>query len=113
VSARGVAVIGGEAAPSFQQPAEVRSYPGGSAPLPVQAKCCLPGLLRRNLLSPRAHEGRGPRVAGVALERIAPQEGSSATDTDRRLGDRDYCALHADPLSKLAALINMIAMISE
>ena len=32
----------------------------------------------------------------VALERIAFEEGASATDTDRFLGDRDHCALHGD-----------------
>ena len=74
VSARGVAIIGGKAAPSFSQATEVRSRPCGSASLPVQAKCCLPGLLRRELLGPRAHQCCGPRVAGVALERIALEE---------------------------------------
>src|SRR6266446_2686319 len=93
---RGVAIIGGKAAPSFSQPTEVRSRPCGGTPLPVQAKRGLPGLLHRDLLSPRAHERGGPRVACVALERIAPEEGPSATDTDRLLGDRDYRALHGD-----------------
>src|ERR1700757_760972 len=78
------------------QPAEVRSLPCGGASLPVQAKCRLPGLLRRELLGPRAHECGGPRVAGVALEWIAPEEGPSATDTDRLLSDRDDRALHGD-----------------
>jgi hypothetical protein len=96
VSARRVAIIGGEAAPSFSQPTEVQSRPSGSAPLPVQAKRGLPGLLHCDLLSPRAHERGGPRVACVALERIAPEEGPSATHTDRLLGDRDYRALHGD-----------------
>jgi hypothetical protein len=68
---------------------------------------------RRELLGPWAHQCRGSGVACVALERIALQEGSSATDTDRLLGDRDDRALHGEPLSKSAALINMIAMISE
>jgi hypothetical protein len=113
VSMRGVAIIGRKAAPSFSQPTELWSRPGGSAPLPVQTKRGLPGLLCRQLLGPRAHECRGPRVAGVALERIAPEEGASATDTDRLLGDRDCRALHGDPSPKSAALINMIAMISE
>src|ERR1700730_15615672 len=45
-----------------------------------------PGVPHRDLLSPRAHEGCGPRVACVALDRIAPEEGPSATDTDRLLG---------------------------
>src|SRR6516164_6593174 len=45
--------VGGKAAPSFSQPMEVRSRLSGSVPLPVQAKCCLPGLLRRELLGPR------------------------------------------------------------
>ena len=96
VSARGVAIIGGKAAPSFSQATEVRSRPCGSASLPVQAKCCLPGLLRRELLGPRAHQCCGPRVAGVALKRIAPEEGPSAADADRLLGDRDDHALHGD-----------------
>jgi hypothetical protein len=56
----------------------------------------LPGLLRRDLLSPRAHQRGGPRVAGVALKRIAFKESPSATDTDRLLGDRDHGALHGD-----------------
>jgi hypothetical protein len=92
---RVVAIVDGKAALSFSQPS-VRSRPCASAPLPVQAKCCLPGLLRRDLLGPRAHECRGPRVARVALERIAPEKGPSATDTDRLLGDRDDRALHGN-----------------
>src|SRR5262249_14260757 len=68
----------------------------GSALLPVQAECCLPGLLCRELLGPRAHECCRPRVAGVALERVAPEEGAPATDPDRLLGDRDDRALHGD-----------------
>jgi hypothetical protein len=112
---RGVAIAGGKAALSFLQPT-VGSRPCASAPLPVQAKCCLPGLLRRELLGPRAHQcrvPRVPRVAGVALERIAPEEGTSVTAMDRLLGDRDDRALHDDPLPESAALINMIAMISQ
>src|SRR5580692_2828872 len=88
-------MVGGTAAPSFSQPT-VGSRPCGGAPLPTQAECCLPGLLRRDLLGPRAHECRGPRVARVALERIAPEKGPSATDTDRLLGDRDDRALHGN-----------------
>jgi hypothetical protein len=84
------------AAPSFSQPTEVRSRPCGIALLPVQAKRGLPGLLHRDLLSPRAHERSGPRVTCIALERIALKEGPSATDTDRLLGNRDHCALHGD-----------------
>src|SRR5215472_15567783 len=77
--------------------AESRSSgPSGSVPRPVQAERRLPGLLRSNLLSPRAHERGGPRVACVALERITLEKGPSATDTDRLLGDRDYRALHRD-----------------
>src|SRR6516225_10416410 len=72
--------VGGKAAPSFSQPMEVRSRLSGSVPLPVLAKCCLPGLLRRELLGPRAHQCGSPRVAGVALKRIAPEEGPSAAD---------------------------------
>src|SRR6266852_4290795 len=64
--------------------------------LPVKAKRGLPGLLRRDLLSPRAHQRGGARVACVALERIALEEGPSATDTDRLLGDRDVRALYRD-----------------
>src|SRR6516225_9450231 len=96
VCAWALAIIGSRAAPFFSQPTELRSRPGGTAPLPVQAKCCLPGLLHRDLLSPRAHECRGPRVACVALERIALEEGPSATDTDRLLSDHDHRALHGD-----------------
>jgi hypothetical protein len=36
------------------------------------------------------------RVACIALKRITPEEGPSATDTDRLLGDRDDRALHGD-----------------
>src|SRR5215471_11365709 len=69
----GVGIIGGSAAPL--RPTEVRLPSGGRGPLAVQAECCLPGLLRRELLGPRAHQCCGPRVAGVALERIAPEKG--------------------------------------
>src|SRR6516162_9552802 len=96
VCAWALVIIGSKAAPSFSQPTEVRSPPRGSAPLPVQAECRLPGLLRRDLLSPRAHKCRGPRVTGVALERIAPEESPSAADTDRLLGNHDDRALHGD-----------------
>ena len=84
----------------LSQPTEVRSRPCGSVPLPVQAKRGLSGLLHRDLLSPRAHERGGPRIACVALERIAPEEGPSATDTDRLLGDRDDRALHGLPTNQ-------------
>ena len=97
----------------FSQPTGVRSLACGTAPARVQAKRDLIGLLHRDLLSPRAHERGGPRVACVALERIAPEKGPSATEADSLLGDRDDRAMHGDPLSSWAALINMIAMISE
>ena len=35
-------------------------------------------------------------AARVALERIALEEGPSATNTDSLLGNRDHCALHGD-----------------
>src|SRR5712671_3422494 len=70
--------------------------PCGTAPLPVQAERYFPGLLRGDLLRPRAHERSGPRVTCIALEGIALKEGPSATDTDRLLGNRDHCALHGD-----------------
>src|SRR6266550_7248769 len=60
----------------------------------ARAKRGLPGLLHRDLLGPRAHQRGGPSVACVALEGIALEEGPSATDTDRLLGDCDHCALH-------------------
>src|SRR5712691_9918764 len=82
--------------PNLTLYSEVRSRPCGIAPLPVQAKRGLPGLLRRDLLSPRAHQRGGARVTCVTLERIALEEGTSATDTDRLLGDRDHRALHGD-----------------
>ena len=91
VHTRTAEIFGGKAAPSFSQPAQVFSRPCGSAPLPVQAKRDLPGLPRRDLLSPR-----GPRVACVPLKRIAPHEGPSAGDTDRLLGDCDDRALHSN-----------------
>jgi hypothetical protein len=94
-STRVIAIVDGKAALSFSQPS-VRSRLCASAPLPVQAKCRLSGLLRRDLLGLRAHECRGPRIARVALKRIAPEKGPSATDTDRLLGDRDDRALHGD-----------------
>src|SRR5215472_9530232 len=72
------------------------SCPCGTTPRHVQAQRGLPGLLHRDLLSPRAHECGGPRVACVALERIALEEGPSTTNTDRLLGDRDHRALHGD-----------------
>jgi hypothetical protein len=108
-----VAIIGGKAAPSFSQLTEVRSRPCGGAPLPVQAKRCVPGPLVAISWVHGRISAAAPRVACVALERIAPERGPSATDADRLLGDRDDRALHADPLSKSAALINMISMISE
>ena len=46
----------------FRNRRKSRSRPCGSAPRPVQAKRGLPGLLRRDLLSPRAHE-RGGRAS--------------------------------------------------
>src|SRR5207237_3194065 len=84
------------AVPPLSQPTEVRSCSCGTAPPPVQAKRGLPGLLHCDLLSPRTHERGSARIACVALERIALEEGPSATDTDRLLGDRDDCALHGD-----------------
>src|SRR3954462_10079636 len=75
---------------------EGRSRPCGTAPLPVRAERGLPGLLRRDLLSPRAHQRGGPRVAGVGLPRIPFEESPSATDTDRLLGARDPGGLHGD-----------------
>src|SRR5262249_13550618 len=71
------------------QPLEARSRPCGTAP-PVQGKRGLPGLLHGDFLSPRAHERGGPRIARIALERIALEEGTAATDTDCLLGDRDH-----------------------
>ena len=77
-------------------PANVRSRPCGTAQLAIQAERSLPSLLHRDFLSPWAHQRGRPGVAGVALERIALQEGPSATDADRLLGDRDHRALHGD-----------------
>ena len=74
----------------------MQSGPSTTARLPIQAKCGLPGLLRRELLSSWAHQRSGPRVTCVALKRIALQEGLSATNTDRLLGDRDHGTRHGD-----------------
>src|SRR5207244_3359198 len=74
------------AVPALSQSTEVRSRPCGTAPLPVQAERDFPGLLKRKLLGPRTHKRGGPPIACVALERIALEEGPSATDTDRLLG---------------------------
>ena len=82
--------------PALSQSTEVRSRPCGTARLTVQAERDFPGLLNRKLLGPRTHKRGGPRIACVALEWIALEEGPSATDTDRLLGDRDHCTLHGD-----------------
>src|SRR5882757_4209884 len=74
----------------------VRLRSWGTARLTVQAERDFPGLLSRELLSPRSHQRGGPRVACVTLERIALEKAPSATDADRLLGDRDDCALHGD-----------------
>src|SRR5712691_13564350 len=54
--AQSQSLISAAAKLAFSHAMDVRSRPCGTARLPAQAERGLPGLLHRDLLSPRAHE---------------------------------------------------------
>ena len=56
----------------------------------------LPGLLGGDVLCPRAHEGCGTCIPGVAFEGIAFEHPPTTADPHRFLGQGDDRTLHRD-----------------